>query len=118
MNAALPPQALAALPQEDAAGVSRQSFRNAMALLPAAVHIITTDGPAGKAGITASAVCSRFANTSTNRWWRPTPPSPCPSPPPASSRRATPTTRRATRPPRSMRETISRDMSTILSAAA
>ncbi len=33
-------------------------FRNAMAHLPAAVSIITTNGPAGRCGITASAVCS------------------------------------------------------------
>jgi flavin reductase len=33
-------------------------YRDAMARLGAAVHIITTDGPAGKAGFTASAVCS------------------------------------------------------------
>lgn len=33
-------------------------FRNAMANLGAAVHIITTDGATGRAGFTASAVCS------------------------------------------------------------
>ena len=33
-------------------------FRNAMARLGAAVHIITSDGPGGRAGFTASAVCS------------------------------------------------------------
>lgn len=33
-------------------------FRNAMAQLPAAVNIITTNGPSGRCGITASAVCS------------------------------------------------------------
>ena len=33
-------------------------FREAMSRLPAAVHIITTDGPAGLGGITASAVSS------------------------------------------------------------
>jgi len=33
-------------------------FRNAMAHLPAAVSVITTDGAAGRCGITASAVCS------------------------------------------------------------
>jgi len=38
--------------------ISRQSFRNAMARLGAAVTIVTTDGPAGRAGLTASAVCS------------------------------------------------------------
>jgi flavin reductase (NADH) len=34
------------------------AFRNAMAHLPAAVCIITTDGDAGRCGLTASAVCS------------------------------------------------------------
>jgi flavin reductase len=38
--------------------VSQAVFRNAMARLGAAVHVITTDGPAGRAGFTASAVCS------------------------------------------------------------
>lgn len=38
--------------------VDRDSFREAMARLGAAVHIITTDGPAGCCGFTASAVCS------------------------------------------------------------
>ncbi|CBJ82717.1 putative oxidoreductase component with FMN-binding split barrel domain [Xenorhabdus bovienii str. Jollieti] len=36
----------------------RLRFRNAMASLSAAVNIITTDGPAGQCGITATAVCS------------------------------------------------------------
>jgi flavin reductase (NADH) len=36
----------------------RQLFRNAMANLPAAVNIVTTAGPAGRCGITATAVCS------------------------------------------------------------
>ncbi|MGF7446162.1 flavin reductase, partial [Klebsiella michiganensis] len=36
----------------------KQSFRDAMAHVGAAVNIITTDGPAGRAGFTASAVCS------------------------------------------------------------
>jgi flavin reductase len=38
--------------------VTRQDFRDAMARLGAAVNIITTDGPAGRGGFTASAVCS------------------------------------------------------------
>jgi flavin reductase len=38
--------------------VTRQGFRNAMSRLVAAVNVITTDGPAGRAGFTASAVCS------------------------------------------------------------
>lgn len=33
----------------------RQAFRDAMAAVPASVHVITTDGPAGKGGITATA---------------------------------------------------------------
>lgn len=37
---------------------SRENYRDAMARLGAAVNIITTDGPAGRAGFTASAVCS------------------------------------------------------------
>ena len=38
--------------------IEQQQFRNAMSRLGAAVNIITTDGPAGRAGFTASAVCS------------------------------------------------------------
>ena len=38
--------------------VDRQEFRNAMARLGAAVNVVTTDGPGGMAGFTASAVCS------------------------------------------------------------
>ncbi|KOG87234.1 flavin reductase [Streptomyces varsoviensis] len=36
----------------------RVEFRDAMARLAAAVNILTTDGPAGRCGITLSAVCS------------------------------------------------------------
>lgn len=36
----------------------RLAFRDAMASLPAAVNIITTQGSAGRCGITATAVCS------------------------------------------------------------
>ena len=39
-------------------GLQKADYRNAMARLGAAVNIITTDGPAGRAGFTASAVCS------------------------------------------------------------
>ena len=39
-------------------GVSAPDYRDAMARLGAAVHVITTDGPGGRAGFTASAVCS------------------------------------------------------------
>jgi flavin reductase len=38
--------------------VDRQEYRNAMARLGAAVNVVTTDGPAGRHGFTASAVCS------------------------------------------------------------
>lgn len=37
---------------------SKQDFRDAMSRLGAAVNIVTTDGPGGKCGFTASAVCS------------------------------------------------------------
>lgn len=42
------------------AGITEQQlkFKNAMSYLAAAVNIISTDGPAGRAGFTASAVCS------------------------------------------------------------
>lgn len=36
----------------------RLRFRDAMANLAAAVNIVTTDGPGGRCGITATAVCS------------------------------------------------------------
>lgn len=36
----------------------QQDFRNAMSHLAAAVNIVTTDGSAGRAGFTASAICS------------------------------------------------------------
>jgi flavin reductase len=35
-----------------------QTFREAMSRLGAAVHVITTDGPNGRTGFTATAVCS------------------------------------------------------------
>lgn len=37
---------------------SRHAFRQALSLLSAAVNVITTDGPHGRFGLTASAVCS------------------------------------------------------------
>lgn len=43
---------------EDFAPVGKDVFREGMSRLGAAVNIITTDGPAGRAGFTASAVCS------------------------------------------------------------
>lgn len=44
------------LPDKDE--ILRLRFRDAMANLPAAVNIVTTAGPAGRCGITATAVCS------------------------------------------------------------
>ncbi|MBP0625403.1 flavin reductase [Cupriavidus consociatus] len=38
--------------------IDRQAFRNAMSELGAAVNVITSDGRAGRYGMTASAVCS------------------------------------------------------------
>lgn len=43
---------------EIAAPVTAAAYRDAMAQVGAAVHLVTTDGPAGRAGFTASAVCS------------------------------------------------------------
>jgi flavin reductase len=38
--------------------VTKDAYRDGMARLAAAVNVITTDGPAGRGGFTASAVCS------------------------------------------------------------
>ncbi len=38
--------------------ISRQIYRDAMARLGAAVNIVTSDGPGGRRGFTASAVCA------------------------------------------------------------
>ena len=38
--------------------VDQAKYRDAMARLGAAVSVVTTDGPAGRSGFTASAVCS------------------------------------------------------------
>lgn len=43
---------------EKQAAVDKKEYRDAMARLGSAVNIITTDGPGGRAGFTASAVCS------------------------------------------------------------
>ncbi len=45
-------------PKADHVMLSKTDFRHAMSRLGAAVNIITTDGPSGRAGFTASAVCS------------------------------------------------------------
>ncbi len=46
------------IPIGEPALVDKQSYRDAMARLAAAVNIITTTGPGGTRGFTASAVCS------------------------------------------------------------
>jgi flavin reductase len=43
---------------ETAATVDGKMFREGMSQFAAAVNVVTTDGPAGKAGFTATAVCS------------------------------------------------------------
>lgn len=43
---------------ESVATVEAKMFREGMSQLGAAVHVVTTDGPGGKAGFTATAVCS------------------------------------------------------------
>ncbi|WP_375688596.1 flavin reductase [Pseudooceanicola sp. LIPI14-2-Ac024] len=45
--------------------VSAETFREGMACLAGAVNIVTTDGPGGRAGLTASAVCSVTAEPPT-----------------------------------------------------
>lgn len=45
--------------------VSTATFRDGLSRLPGAVTVITTDGPAGAAGFTASAVCSVSDNPPT-----------------------------------------------------
>lgn len=44
--------------KDEAGLLTKQTYRDAMARLGAAVNVITTDGPAGRAGFTATAVCS------------------------------------------------------------
>jgi flavin reductase len=50
--------AFTAVGPENLRTVDPAAFREAMSRLGAAVHVITTAGPAGKAGTTATAVCS------------------------------------------------------------
>lgn len=50
--------AFEAIGPESVATVKAQMFRDGMAQVGAAVHVVTTDGPGGKAGFTATAVCS------------------------------------------------------------
>src|SRR5580658_7211862 len=50
--------AFEAIGPEPVATVAASVFREAMSRLGAAVHVVTTAGPVGKAGFTATAVCS------------------------------------------------------------
>ncbi len=50
--------AFTAVPSEAIASVEPTIFREAMAKLGAAVHVVTSAGPAGRTGFTATAVCS------------------------------------------------------------
>jgi flavin reductase len=54
-----------AAPEETAGEDRRLAFRDAMARLAAAVTIVTTDGPGGRAGFAATAVCSVSDNPPT-----------------------------------------------------
>jgi len=53
-----PPYSIFSSEKGDDPQPSRDEFRNAMAFLGAAVNVVTTDGPAGRGGFTATAVCS------------------------------------------------------------
>ena len=50
--------AFEAIGPEPVVTVGAAAFRDAMSRLGAAVHVVTTAGPGGKAGFTATAVCS------------------------------------------------------------
>lgn len=47
-----------AFTHHDVPSVEAEAFRKALSRLAAAVNVVTTDGPAGRCGVTASAVCS------------------------------------------------------------
>ncbi|HET6376386.1 MAG TPA: flavin reductase [Methylocella sp.] len=51
-------EAAMAAPASPGEGLDPAAFREAMSRVAAAVHIVTTDGPSGLAGITATAVAS------------------------------------------------------------
>jgi flavin reductase len=50
--------AFMAVAPEQIVSIESPAFREAMSRLGAAVHVVTTAGPAGKSGFTATAVCS------------------------------------------------------------
>ena len=53
----LPAERRPSMPPPDPA-VDAPAYREAMTRVASAVHLVTTDGPGGRAGFTASAVCS------------------------------------------------------------
>lgn len=57
--------AFEAFAPENLEAVEQPLFREAMSRYGAAVHVITTDGPGGKTGFTATAVCSVTDNPPT-----------------------------------------------------
>jgi flavin reductase len=57
-TASTEPDMPATAPETGRGVLEKNDYRNAMSRLGAAVNIIATDGPAGRAGFTASAVCS------------------------------------------------------------
>lgn len=57
--------AVEAIESELIPAVSAVAFKEAMSKVAGAVHIVTTDGPAGLAGFTATAVCSVTADPPT-----------------------------------------------------
>ncbi len=58
MNSATTPAMTAGTPSPDHEPVSASAYREAMAQLASAVHVVTTDGTGGRAGLTATSVCS------------------------------------------------------------
>src|SRR4051812_49673713 len=58
-----------AVGSEHIATVESAQFREAMSQLGAAVHVVTTAGPAGPAGFTATAVCSGSGQPATLLGW-------------------------------------------------
>jgi flavin reductase len=57
--------AFEAIAPDPVVSVEAPIFREAMSLYGSAVHIVTTDGPGGKTGFTATAICSVSDNPPT-----------------------------------------------------
>lgn len=65
MTPTAPADAQPTLGPADLAPVDPAAFRQGMSLLAGAVHVVTTQGPDGPAGFTATAVCSVTADPPT-----------------------------------------------------